>query len=193
MAARQVGLQLPATLISYTDTSITDFFRAHDHRIVAKAVRHGFVRAKNGLLLAGTQRLSPDFPLELSQYAAVPMTYQEEIEKKADIRVVVVGEQVFATEITVEDEQQVDWRLADLSGRDLVHKSMVLPDVVAYQCIELVQHFGLNYSSLDLVEDCRGNFYFLELNPNGQWAWIEQITGVPIRDAIIDALLGIGS
>jgi glutathione synthase/RimK-type ligase-like ATP-grasp enzyme len=55
-------------------------------------------------------------------------------------------------------------------------------------CRAVVNAFGLRYSSIDMVEDTSGKIFFLELNPNGQWAWIEQLTGHPIRDAIIDAL-----
>ena len=55
-------------------------------------------------------------------------------------------------------------------------------------CIKIVKSFELRYSSIDLNKDLTGKYYFLELNPNGQWTWIEQLTGHPIRDSIIEEL-----
>jgi len=46
----------------------------------------------------------------------------------------------------------------------------------------------LRFSAIDLVEATDGDFWFLEANPNGQWAWIEQRTGAPVSAAIATAL-----
>jgi hypothetical protein len=34
-----------------------------------------------------------------------------------------------------------------------------------------------------------GEWVFLEVNPNGQWAWLQDETGLPIASAIADALV----
>jgi glutathione synthase/RimK-type ligase-like ATP-grasp enzyme len=106
----------------------------------------------------------------------------------------VVDDRVFATAITSPDShEQVDWRISDLAGRSLTHTMVKLPEDTEDNCRALVKEFGLRYSSIDMAQDTSGNLYFLELNPNGQWAWIEQLTDYPIRDAIIDALTRKGS
>lgn len=48
---------------------------------------------------------------------------------------------------------------------------------------------GLRFGALDFLVTPSGEWYFLEVNPNGQWAWIEQETGLPISSAIADALI----
>lgn len=48
---------------------------------------------------------------------------------------------------------------------------------------------GSRFGVLDFLVTPAGEWYFLEINPNGQWAWIEQETGLPISSAIADALI----
>lgn len=188
-AARMVGLQIPDTLISSSSDRILPFLKKHRGRVVAKAVRHGFVRSGDEVLLAGTRHLPEGFASHIDEFAPLPMVYQEEIDKAADIRVVVVGDRVFPARILVKTgPRTADWRVSDIMGADLHHERASLPQHVEQKCLSLVRHFGLAYSSIDLVEDRQERFFFLELNPNGQWAWIEQTVGYPIRDAIIDTL-----
>jgi len=64
----------------------------------------------------------------------------------------------------------------------------VLPTEVAKACIALTQNLGLRFGALDFVLDPVGQLWFLEINPNGQWAWIETRTGHPIAAAIVTEL-----
>ncbi|MNZ28723.1 hypothetical protein D3C78_459550 [compost metagenome] len=51
-----------------------------------------------------------------------------------------------------------------------------------------MRRLNLRYGAIDFVCDPQGNLWFLEINPNGQWAWIENLTGYPIAEAIVDEL-----
>ena len=139
---------------------------------------------------ATTQRIGPDFINQICNYAPVPMIFQEEIPKAFDIRVTIIGTSVFATAIHSQDypETMVDWRLWDVYDFDLRHEAIVLPSSLAERCRQITQYYGLKYAAIDLIQTLQGKFFFLELNPNGQWAWIEQKAGHPIRDALIDCL-----
>jgi glutathione synthase/RimK-type ligase-like ATP-grasp enzyme len=184
-----IGFSVPDTLLSYSKDSLEALLAEKNSHFVAKAVRHGFVRDYDKVLLAGTQRLPENFLLEFDYYMNVPMMYQEEVKQGCDIRSVVVGDTVFSTRIVLDRKDFVDWRLADLKGHELIHEPINLPLGVEKSCISIVQKFGLQYSSIDLMQDVHGNYYFLELNPNGQWAWIEQLAGHKIRDSIINNLI----
>lgn len=117
-----------------------------------------------------------------------PFIVQSEILKQYDVRVTVVGERVFATAIWSQDNEETitDWRKG--SRPDLRHEKIVLDRRVERQCVKLVQRLGLRYGAIDLVCDQSGKLWFLEINPNGQWAWIENLTGYPIAAAIVDEL-----
>ena len=49
---------------------------------------------------------------------------------------------------------------------------------------------GLRFGAFDFLV-CPDGWVFLEVNPNGQWAWIETATGLPIASTIADALTAV--
>jgi glutathione synthase/RimK-type ligase-like ATP-grasp enzyme len=63
-----------------------------------------------------------------------------------------------------------------------------LPADLAERCLELVRAYGLEFAAIDLVRARDGRYVFLEINPNGQWAWLEQVTGLPLRSRLVDLL-----
>jgi len=102
--------------------------------------------------------------------------------------VTVVGNKVFATAIHSQDhnETKIDWRLWDIiTDIDLKHTKIELPSDISEKCINITKSFNLSFSAIDLILSKDNEYYFLEMNPNGQWAWIEEKTGYPIRDTII--------
>lgn len=78
-----------------------------------------------------------------------------------------------------------DWR-ADYAH--LRYTPEVLPEAVAGKVQALLRALRLRFAALDLIVTPDGEYVFLEANPNGQWAWIEHETGLPIAAAIADAL-----
>lgn len=187
--AASIGLLIPNTLVSSNLSSIESFSKNENSELIAKAIRHGFINKDRSVFLAGTQRIPKDFAGIIDNYAAVPMMFQKEIQRDCDLRVVVVDDKIFPTSIIYDDHSKnVDWRISDLQGEQLKYSKTTIPPALEDKCKSIVRLFGLRYSSIDMIKDISGNYYFLELNPNGQWAWIEQSTGYPIRDAIIDSL-----
>jgi glutathione synthase/RimK-type ligase-like ATP-grasp enzyme len=82
----------------------------------------------------------------------------------------------------------VDWRRGHTLG--LVHGIEELPAELAERCVRLVRSYGLLFAAVDFAVDQDGRYVFFEINPNGQWAWIEQRTGLPLRSRLADTLLG---
>lgn len=156
--------------------------------MVAKPLRHALIDEGEVGSVVFTSRVSALEALDAYAMRRAPMILQREIMKRSDIRVVVVDDQVFATRILSQahDETQVDWRKG--VRLDLEHEVMELPTSLATACKAITRDLGLRFSAIDMVEDGDGRFWFLEANPNGQWAWIEQRTGAPITAAIVDAL-----
>jgi len=190
IAAKNIGFNIPKTLLSSYKDSVATFIEKSNDKVVAKAIKHGFQLRKDGIWIAMTQRLPSNYINQFETFANFPMTYQSEIEKNYDIRVVVVGCKIFATAIYSQEyeETAIDWRMGDLIEIPLRHEKIKLPNSLEKKCKKLVDHFSLQYSSMDFVLGKDGKYYFLELNPNGQWAWIEQLVNYPIRDAIIETL-----
>ena len=189
--ALRLGFSVPATCVSSSESIVRDFVENHKRKVICKAVKHGFLREGEIVRVAMTQRIGEQFLEQFQNYAPIPMIYQEEIHKCYDIRVTVVGNCVFSTAIHSQeyDETEVDWRHWDLSSIDLRHEIIKLPIFLEDLCKEITKYFNLKYSAIDLVKDVYDQYFFLEMNANGQWPWIEKKTGHPIRDALIDRLL----
>jgi hypothetical protein len=101
--------------------------------------------------------------------------------------VTVVGERLFAARIDAELPLDVpDWRFLPVSK--LVHSAHTLPDELNAACIALVKKLDLRFGAIDFAVDDRDVHYFLEINPNGQWAWLEELLHFPISKALVDLL-----
>ncbi|MDQ3698554.1 MAG: hypothetical protein M3373_11110 [Gemmatimonadota bacterium] len=72
----------------------------------------------------------------------------------------------------------------------MVYRPCQLPEKVEALCVELLTELNLCFGAIDIVRAPDGEYVFLEINPNGQWAWVEERTGLPISDAIADLLTG---
>ena len=59
---------------------------------------------------------------------------------------------------------------------------------MAEKCLALTRSYGLAFGAIDLARVDDGLYTFFEINPNGQWAWIEQLTGQPLRQAMAGLL-----
>jgi D-alanine-D-alanine ligase-like ATP-grasp enzyme len=52
----------------------------------------------------------------------------------------------------------------------------------------LMRSFGINFASIDMIVTPEGEFVFLDLNPNGQWLWLEEELGLPLVASMADLL-----
>lgn len=188
--AKSLGFSIPQTCITADSKVAKKFYMANHGDIIVKAVKHGFLYDGTNAKIAPTQKFEAHALDDLTCYARIPMTFQKRVEKIYDIRVTVVGENVFATAIYSQSHQETatDWRVSDHYKISLEQKPILLPEKLQKLCKQLTQKLNLRYSAIDLILAKNEQYYFLEVNPNGQWAWIEKMAKYPIRDAIINEL-----
>ncbi len=117
---------------------------------------------------------------------AAPYFIQEYLSDKIDLRVTVIGDMAYACEI-LEDSQGItgDWRLRKNNVKFI---SIELPDDIRRMCIDITAKFGLMFSGIDLIRR-KGRYYFVELNPTGEWAWLVDSCGFKIQQRICECLL----
>ena len=99
-----------------------------------------------------------------------------------------MGANLFAAEILSQERESssIDWRATDYP--DLKHEPHVLPDEIAAKCHEMVRTLGLSFGAIDLVRTPEDDYAFLEINPNGEWLWLEYQLDFPIAQSIADWL-----
>jgi D-alanine-D-alanine ligase-like ATP-grasp enzyme len=83
------------------------------------------------------------------------------------------------------EQAALDWRQ---SYRDLSYSIEQLPDEIEQKLLQLVRGFNLQYSSADFILTPSGEYYFVELNPNGQFYWTQPPTGLAMAEAMVDLL-----
>ncbi|MFE6384785.1 ATP-grasp ribosomal peptide maturase [Nocardiopsis dassonvillei] len=107
---------------------------------------------------------------------------QERVEKAYDVRVTVMGERVFAVRI---DSGLLDWR-TDYTVH--TYKEERVPPAIVCSLHAYLSRLGLVFGAFDFAVDHEGVWWFLECNPSGQWAWLEEETGLPMVAALADLL-----
>jgi glutathione synthase/RimK-type ligase-like ATP-grasp enzyme len=184
-SAARLGFAVPETVIT-NDGAVAKRFALKHNKIVTKPLSYGDLGRGQVVHTNVLEGWSDDY---INEVEVAPTLLQRYIEKRADLRVTVVDNQVFACRIYSQDNPaySVDMRRGlsdDMMRHELVELALPLVDL----CLNLVKEMGLRFAPLDFAEDLDGMAWFLEINPNGQWAWIQDRTGAPISDAIAKAL-----
>lgn len=187
--AARVGLRIPKTVITNDPSAVRKAF-AEFQSMVVKPVRTGHVMYQGHEFSIFTSRLLREHLDELESAKWSPAIYQELIPKRFDVRVTIVGKRVFAAAIDSQSDPKslIDWR--QTSNPQLPHYPTTLPKDVTARLLDLMDLLGLNFGAVDLIETPDGDYVFLEVNPNGQWLWIDDMLELGISDAIVEWLSG---
>ncbi|MER6102440.1 hypothetical protein ABT115_08935 [Streptomyces sp. NPDC001832] len=158
VVAQECGFAVPDTLISNDPEEIRLFGLNHPDS-VRKPLHQGdvFIPLGNGMI------------------------HQQQIQKKADIRLTVVGGSLFPCRIT---STHLDWRGDD----DAKYEPVSAPREIVKSVYAFVERYDLYYAAFDFAVSQPGRWYFLECNPNGQFGWLERKTGMSISLALADLL-----
>ncbi|HEY5808110.1 MAG TPA: hypothetical protein VIT67_09100 [Povalibacter sp.] len=189
--AQQLGFELAPTIVSNDPQEFLDLYRAESGRLISKINGALQLRSRMGSeFMRYTNPVSKRDVMRAQSIAHGPLVLQAYVPKQMEIRVTVVGEQVFAAEIHSQttNRTKLDWRRYDLGATP--HHPHNLPAVVAQRCVDLVKVSDLTYGTIDLILTPDGRYVFLELNSAGEYGWIEQLSGLPISEAIADFLTG---
>ena len=180
--AKNIGFNTPETVISNNFSTIEKIVEKYQYNNIIKSIKNGYIDDNKVIFTSLI-----DGNVIKNQISMCPTFIQNNIEKFCDIRCTIIGNDIFSAEILSQNEigSKIDWRR---SKNILEHKKHKLPIDIELKCLELTKKLKLNYSAIDLVLDKNGKYIFLEINPNGQWAWIENILKFPISKRIVDIL-----
>lgn len=186
--AGQLGFELPPTLISNDPADFLAFYQEHNGQVVSKLAAFTHIPEIDRAFARYTEVVSTRDIGYADGIRFCPMIFQAYVSKRVEVRVTVVGSELFAAEIASQTTHHTrhDWRHYDPTATPI--SAHTLPLDLAERCTRLVACLGLRYGAIDLVLTPDGRYVFLEINPNGQYLWIEDATGLPISDAICDLL-----
>ncbi|MBD0386056.1 MAG: hypothetical protein ICV54_05870 [Nostoc sp. C3-bin3] len=187
--AATLGFELPPTLFTNDPDDFLEFYRQHNGNIISKLASISFHTTVGKSFCRYTEVVSRRDVGYAQAVRYCPMIFQAYVPKRLELRITVVGQKVFAAEIHSQatNHTRYDWRRYD--HNKTVYLPHQLPHKLELQCIQLVEKLGLCFGAIDMILTPDDRYVFLEINPNGQYLWVEQLTGLPISDAICDLLM----
>lgn len=169
------GFRVPQTLVTMVPNAARDFVHRLGGRVIYKSLS-----AERSIV----KRLGREDLERLDMIRNCPVQLQELV-PGIDLRVHVVGERVYATEI-VSDAS--DYRYAHRGGETRVMRPVELPSDVMERCVHLTQELGLVVGGVDLRRTPEGDYCCFEVNPSPAYLWFEQVTGQRIGEGIAELL-----
>ena len=178
--AREVGLRIPDTLITNDPDAALRFVDSLSGRCIFKAFHSPSWR------IVETREFNESMKADLGALRFAPVVLQEYVPLGRDIRVIAMKHAVFAATVSRRSpEAYLDWRL-DTNAK---WEPIDLPEGLHGQIVELIDRLGLCYGSIDLRETPDGEPVFLEINPSGQFLFLEQKDRHTITDAFCELLM----
>ncbi|HZA70249.1 MAG TPA: hypothetical protein VE548_11175 [Nitrososphaeraceae archaeon] len=125
----------------------------------------------------------------LNNLVYTPCMFQEYIPKKIKLRVTIIGDTIHAAEIhsQLSEKTKYDWRNYD-DFKKTPYVKTKLPIKTSQKLLQLMKIMNLEFGAVDLIQSPDDEMVFLEINPNGRWWWIQELTGMAISKDIAQYL-----
>ncbi len=181
--AAAAGLKVPAFIVTQCPEQASRFVTANGGRAITKHISQGGVK-QGGAKMIFTSLVDAQMFAQADDLRHCPTLLQQYIDKEVELRITIVGDKVFAAAIDSQSSagEQVDWRKANPDT--VSHYCLTLPSEVEHKLLQLMSDLGLVFGAIDMILGQDGEFYFIEVNPEGQWGWLEYYSGLGIYQAI---------
>jgi hypothetical protein len=197
--AARLGFDVPRTLITTDPDAVRSFYAALGGQVVFKVMTDPFLGASKiaekhpdqpppELYMTHTTLMTESELALLDSVCSIPCMFQEYVPKKMELRVTVIGDEVFAAEIhsQAHEETQIDWH----ARYDIPYRKAELPAEIAERCLAFVRSYGLNFSALNLVLTPDERYVFMKNDPNGQFGFVEELVPeLEMTAALVDCLI----
>lgn len=191
--AQRNGFCVPETLLTTSASEVREFVRKFGECILKPFNFPGFHDGQSGYA-CWTNVLSSELLEQITDESLqfAPAFIQRRIRKVQELRITVFGNDVHACSISTNHDtpEGIDWRIEDV--QNLKHQIVQVPERVADGLRGMLRDMGLHFGAFDVILDDQGEYILLELNPNGQWLWIEQLTGAPLTASMLNLIADLG-
>lgn len=178
--AKKVGFILPLSLITNSDASAQSF--CSEHQSIIKPISYGKIvdDAKIGFIQTNLVKQAED----IEGLSCSPAYFQSYENKDYEIRLTIVKHKLFG--VRIDSTNKVDWRK---EGTALTYSKIEIPSHIGQKCLMMMENLGINFAAFDFIVH-NDEYFFLELNANGQWLWLEEQLDLDISSAIMKQLSG---
>jgi glutathione synthase/RimK-type ligase-like ATP-grasp enzyme len=193
--ALKMGFEIPDSLVTNIPNSVKAFNEKTEVDTIYKTMSSPVLAADgvktNEVISTGipTTIITDEMLGDLDSVKELPCHFQTYIEKQYELRVTVIGQNIFSAKIDSQADEKTRIDCRDMSA-EINYSSIELPEAFKQQCLDFVASYGLNYSALDFIVTPSGKFVFLENNPNGQFLYVEQLVPeLEMLDAVANTLI----
>lgn len=189
--ANQVGLQVPQTLVTNDPVDALKFIHSHLNGIIVKPLASGYIERQNQNddTLIYTSLLSQSNLNFIEDIKSCPVLFQERIVKNLDIRLIALDGKIEAAGLKALDsdgKQRLDIRRNNMF--DVEYVPIEIPEDIYKRINMLLRTYDLRFAAIDMALQMDGSWIFFEINPNGQWAWLDLQAGFRFGDFFVNAL-----
>lgn len=184
--AKEIGFSLPETIISNDRIVLEGFINKQETALFKLMSQEMYELGNNDFRGLYTNIITIEDLKNFNVEEENPIVVQKYIEKQYEVRYTVVGRNHLVCRIESQESEKAknDWRRYDIANTP--HHRIDPPIDIKRKVYTMMEKMGLEYGALDFIVTPDEEWVFLEINCMGQWLWIEQLTGLPISDAIVD-------
>ncbi len=185
--ATQIGFTIPDTLVTSDPDRVKGFYEKHNGNIIVKLLNA--TPMVNQVLY--TNRVTAEYLAQIDSVKMSPSMFQACISKEYELRITVVGDEIFPVKIYSQEDEatSLDWRKKPkLNDFDLKMEQTTLPEKVEQRIRNYMKAIGLHYGCIDMIVGKDSKYIFLEINPNGQWYFVQLRAEAKIAKAIANLL-----
>jgi glutathione synthase/RimK-type ligase-like ATP-grasp enzyme len=189
--AERCGLHIPRTLVTNSIDKAEKFIDSETNGVIVKPLASGFIERANPEqdTVIYTREFKKAHRRYLKEIRFCPVLFQEMVPKIMDVRVTMLDGIIVATGIRATENdgtQRLDIRRNNMSDAEYV--TVEPPRGVSAAMKRLIRSYGLRFAALDFGVTRSGAWVFFEVNPNGQWAWLDLYAKTNIASVFISRL-----
>jgi hypothetical protein len=172
--ARKSGLKVPETLFSNSPAAVREFFDRHPNNAICKAFATHVWQQQGSTDISVTETFSlnrADLPADDEVFTFAPAIYQGKVKKQFDVRMVLMEDHVYSFAVRTH-ANSLDWR-HDAALRNVDIEHIATPAAVESGILRFATAAGVCTGSMDFAVDRNGEWWFLEINEQGQFLWLD--------------------
>lgn len=188
--AKEIGFSIPETLVSNDPEKIKRFIKIHNLGVIYKTLFPVMWINENEMRLTYTNEIEIDTLPSDSMLQNTPGIFQTKISKAFELRVTYFGDRAIAVKLKSQEHPRgrMDWRY--VPGGELTIEEFILPKEIDSKCKLFMRRLGLVFGCFDFIVTPDDEYYFLEINEQGQFLWIEDNNpNIKMLDAFSDFLI----
>ncbi len=171
--AQRVGFKVPKTIVSQNPDAIRTFCHELNNEVIVKPVR-GSGKKPLFTRKIQTEHLENEYGMQ-----ATPATYQEAIDGFKHLRINCFGSTIKSVLI---EADRLDWR----ENLDVPIYEYQLSQENQNKVYDLLKALDLRMGIMDCKINTKGEMVWLEINPQGQFLFLEGITDIPMTDCFVN-------